>query len=162
MGNFECDRQSKRQFVRLLKDLFKNIEIDVPCDPQSHIDIFATALTSSGKVIKTYAFELKERWGRYVSDLYGKDNDSEGWIYERGKDNSLFNAYELSGYTPMYVNLYPDSVIRIWDMSKYPEEYIESGEKTYHRHTVDNEGGTYKEKKYTLMNRYGKEYRGYN
>lgn len=162
MGNFECDKPSKRQFESLLKDIFNNIKIDTPKNPKSRLDIFATAYTNDDRVLKTYAFELKERRDKYVSDYYGKDGDREGWIYERDKDNELFAAYENSGYTPIYVNLYPDGVIRIWDMSKYPEEYVLASEKTYSRHTVDDEGGRYKECKYTLMNRYGKEYRGYN
>lgn len=159
--DFRCDTKSKDDFVRLLNRIFKNIIIDVPEEETSRIDIYASAITED-RISKTYAFELKERWGDYTSDRYGKDGDKEGWVYEVGKNTALSQAAE-QGYTPMYVNLYPDGVIRVWDMSKYPEEEMVIGEeRTYRKHTVDDNGGTYRERKIMLWNRYAKDFERYS
>lgn len=158
MKDFECDRQTKEEFVALVKRLFKDysLTIDVPEDPMSHIDVYFTAYTDSFKA--TYACELKERWD-YDSTSYGADWQ-EGWVIEDLKKAELEKAAS-EGYKPIYVNFYRDGVVRIWNLCKV-KDFGSTGCKQWKAHTVDNKGGTYRKSKLTVFNRDAKEYERWN
>ena len=94
----------------------------------SFLDVYIKLKFINGKVAWIVA-ELKERkYNRYIyakfgiiepynSDTYGDRNTGkrEPWMLEKGKDYHLDGALE-KGLNPWYVNIYPDNVIRIWDM----------------------------------------------
>lgn len=128
---FKCDRQSKYDFTattvnylskinKPLKVIFKEfdkkgniVDFDSPDSyEQSPIDL-KMYMEIDGKNIE-YNVELKERWNKYNSNYYGKENDSEGWVLNIDKVQA-FN--KLNGI-PLYVNLYPDKIVRIWNLDK--------------------------------------------
>lgn len=151
---FLKDKASKDLFVSVISELFaskgKEIKFDIPSNPESLIDIFATAGT------RTYAFELKGRRGRYVSDYYGCEG-CEGWVLEDKKFNELMDAFNLSGYTPYYVNVYPDGVIRMWDVRNVRNDRGKS--KVWTRYTDAPSDERYEKSKIELFNKDGKEFR---
>lgn len=128
---FKCDRQSKYDFTattvnylskinKPIKVIFKEfdkkgniVDFDSPDSyEQSPIDL-KMYMEIDGKNIE-YNVELKERWNKYNSNYYGKENDSEGWVLNIDKVQA-FN--KLNGI-PLYVNLYPDKIVRIWNLDK--------------------------------------------
>ena len=153
-GKFSCDWETKQEFVSLIKVLFKdfNLTIDIPYDPYSPVDVYFTAYTDTRTV--TYACELKERWD-YDSTSYGADGQ-QGWVIEDWKKEVL-EEKKAEGYNPIYVNLYKDGIIRIWNLNDV-KDFGTTGVKNWRRHTVDDEGGTYRKSKLTLFNRDAKEY----
>ena len=158
---FECDESTKAEFSNFIKAVFSActcLVIQTPADPQSPIDMYLTASTESGSF--TYAFELKERQYPYLSDRYGCEGQDDGWVLEDWKIKNFKDA-EAAGYQAVYVNFYPDDIIRIWNLSKAPEGALErrGGNRTYHRHTVDDEGGTYSKAKVELFNDWAKDFR---
>ena len=153
-GNFKCDRKSKELFCSIMEDKFYRVITDIPEDEYSSNDIYMTGLTSTGK-IKTYAIELKDRKGNeaegirgYKSTDYGTSARTEGHIIEDRKVRNLEEATN-SGYTPIYAMFFDDDVLAVWDLSRMPDGWQDrrDSEKTYHLHTVDNEGGTYRKAK---------------
>lgn len=145
-GNFNIDRGSKELFKQIMDGLFWRTITDVPEETTYPIDIFMTGLTSNGKS-KAYAVELKERW-KYLSTDYGTSASTEGWIIEDRKVSNLEET-ENSGYTPIYACFFKDGVLAVWDLSKLPEGWRDrrDGVKTFHLHTVGDEGGTYRKSK---------------
>lgn len=157
---FRCDESTKAEFSSFIKAVFSActcLVIDTPMDEQSPMDLYLTAKTDYSAY--TYAFELKERDGRYPSDRYGIAGKG-GWIVEDHKIQN-FKEAEAQGYNACYVNFYPDNVIRIWNISKAPEGVMEHrGEvRKYNAHTVDDEGGTYRKAKVEIFNYWAKDYR---
>lgn len=157
---FECDGSTKDEFSSFLKAAFSAatcLVIDTPMDPQSPMDLYLTAKTDYSAY--TYAFELKERQYPYTSDKYGKAGQKGGWILEDWKIEN-FKAAHSQGYKCIYVNLYPDGVIRLWNLDEAPDGVLEwrGGERGYHRHTVDDEGGTYSKAKVELFNDWAKDF----
>lgn len=153
-GNFNVDKDSKELFAKIMDTLFWRTITDIPEDTVSPIDIFMTGLTSNGK-IKTYAIELKNRKENeaegirgYKSTDYGTSAKTEGHIIEDRKVSNLEEATN-SGYTPIYAMFFDDDVLAVWDLSRMPEGWKDrrDSEKTFHRHTVDKEGGKYREAK---------------
>ena len=124
---FSCDRQSKYDFtastvnyiaekynnaVIVFKEFDKNgllVDFD---SPDSH----QQSRTDLVMFINDYCYvvELKERWGKYTSNFYGKDEDEEGWMLNKDKVTELKRLSAI----PLYVNLYPDGVVRIWNLDK--------------------------------------------
>lgn len=130
--DFNCDRQAKNDFTASTANYLKEKNWDfayfesdtegnlVPygspdADIHSHMDLYIV-LYSGCTAVKTYAVELKERWGRYVSTAYGGDGQ-EGWMYNIPKDG-YFKTEEKKGRTPLFCNLYPDGVLTIWNISR--------------------------------------------
>lgn len=158
--DFECDIQSKYDFsastVTYLSNKFPNADVRFygvdsngnmvdwdSASVTSHLDIYM--LINNVR----YACELKERWGKYHSTYYGEP-DNEGWIYNIEKDNFLKQAAE-NGDIPLYVNLYPDDKIRIWNINKITDADLGRVEKYIHKYTV-KDSPRLLQKRYTLMN----------
>ena len=128
-GGFQCDRQSKYdltastvEFIEqwrgnnnvtlIFKELDKNgNEVVFDSDDSS-----ATAPTDLIMYYnnKRYVIEIKERWGKYTSDYYGKESDEEGWMLNIDKVDKL----KAIDAIPLYINLFPDGVVRIWNLNK--------------------------------------------
>lgn len=139
-GNFTIDRESKNDYtastVAYLNENYPNITGITFYEPDedgdlvpygdwrasttAHIDIVADLSWDGGNV--TYSAEIKERWGNYTSDFYGKDGQNKGWVYNIEKDGWLEKECSL-GRIPIYVNLYPDGVIRVWNINKIDKSH---------------------------------------
>lgn len=137
MLNFNCDRPSKDVFTATTYHLitantkysaytsvtFYERDEDEKLVPygqgkeneKDHIDVFII-LKSDTETIKI-ANELKERWGRYVSDFYGKEGDEAGWVLNIPKNYWLLEMAK-KGWIPWYTNIYPDGIMRIWNLNK--------------------------------------------
>lgn len=160
---FECDESTKAEFSSFLKAVFSAatcLVIETPEDPQSPMDMYLTARTQHSAY--TYAFELKERDWRFPSDKYGRKGQNEGWVLEDRKIKN-FEEARSRGYKCVYVNFYPDGVLRLWNLDSAPEGALErrGGSRTYHLHTVDDEGGTYTKAKVELFNDWAKDFDRY-
>ncbi len=156
---FRCDEHTKVEYSNFIKAKFRgwNLVIQTPYDERSPFDMYLTAYTDY--TAYTYAFELKERDWRYPSDKYGTQGNRGGWILEDHKIENFHKA-EAAGYQVIYVNLYPDNVIRNWNITKAPEGALEhrGGVRTYNLHTVDDEGGKYNKAKVEIFNDWAKDY----
>ena len=84
------------------------------------LDIFIRL--ENGVKVLWCACEIKERWGEYVSDYYGKPGQEEGWFFNPDKD-SVLREYGKKGFMPLYINLYPDGKTRIWNLWKVNKRY---------------------------------------
>lgn len=128
-GDFSSDRQSKYDFTastinHLLETGKSNINVTFfEFDDNGNMVEFDSpkaSSTSRSDLIMSYngtlyKIELKERKGKYVSDYYGKEGDSEGWMLNIEKKNELLKD---KNFIPLFVNLYPDDKIRIWNLNK--------------------------------------------
>lgn len=159
---FSCDRQSKYDFtastVSYLSKLYPNKELSVvfkEFDKENgalvDFDSKQSSTVSPSDLVmffndQPYIIELKERWGNYTSDRYGKDTDEEGWMLNIEKHRTLTIQKTA---IPLYVNLYPDDVVRLWNLNKITKfntinknipEYsvIESEKKNQNRYEVWN------------------------
>lgn len=166
---FECDWQSKCDFTASTlaywtskypddELTFYSSDIDGnpvhfnSGNPQSHLDIFIV-VEHKGKELR-YACELKERSYKYPSDYYGEEG-KEGWMYNVEKDGFLKKS-EKKGWIPLYVNLYPDKKIRVWNISKI-DSYGEV-DKKIKRIEIYDFSERVKQHRLTLMNNQGKTY----
>lgn len=128
-GGFSCDRQSKYDFtastVSYLSSKYEDKEIELKFKEldENGVEVDFDNCNSYDKSRvdlimyfngKKYVIELKERWGKYTSSFYGKEDDVEGWMLNIDKVQEL---NKLDG-TPLYVNLYMDGKIRIWNLNK--------------------------------------------
>lgn len=140
---FSCDRQSKYDFTAstvsyidkmynnvsvVFKEFDKNgllVEFDSPASHQQ-------SRTDLVMYINDYCYvvELKERWGKYTSNFYGKDEDEEGWMLNIDKVTELKRLAAI----PLYVNLYPDNKVRIWNLNNI--ENYNTITKPIHKTTV--------------------------
>ena len=133
-GGYSCDRQSKYDFTAstvsylcaAYGDKVKSIifkEFDKYNNLVEFDSKYASTTSRSDLVMyyngKPYIIELKERWGIYTSNFYGKEDDEEGWMLNIPKKEELLGQ---NWAIPLYVNLYPDNVIRLWNLNKI-EEY---------------------------------------
>ncbi|MEE1226331.1 MAG: hypothetical protein UHM08_04410 [Bacteroidales bacterium] len=144
-GGYECDRQSKYDFtastVNYLCEVYgekvKSIifkEFDVHGNQVEFDSIYSDSESRSDLVMYynniPYLIELKERWGGYHSNWCGKEGDEEGWFLNIPKKEQLLNQ---NWAIPLYVNLYPDNVVRLWNLRQindYPEHNHTIGIKT--------------------------------
>ena len=142
---FCCDRQSKYDFtastVTYIKDkftdrkayvVFKELDVDgnlVAFDSDDSYDKSRTDLIMFYNDVK-YVIELKERWGKYTSDYYGKEDDAEGWMLNIDKVEELNKIDAI----PLYVNLYPDGVVRVWNLNNISD--FQTITKNIHKTTV--------------------------
>lgn len=156
--NFEWDREYKIKFCHMFKKKFENkgaqIVFDIPDDPQSRIDIYATAITIDNRVI-TYAIELKDRGDYKWNSDFAK---TEGWVIEDDKLQSGEDAMDISGYTEfVYANIFhlPTPKVAIWN---YPFSFAKIPEKEYHKTTVGKNDSTYRKEKKGLLNKDAKWY----
>lgn len=167
MNPFECDRQSKYDFTASTISYFadkyagKDVSIRfmewstdhstlVPFDSEESDSCSRTDLCmefTSGVTSTFYNIELKERWGKYVSDYYGEEG-KEGWMLNIEKDSVLKHSDKI----PIYVNLYPDGVIRWWNLNKV--NTYGHITKPIHKYTV-KESEVLMQDRYTLMNEQG-------
>ena len=132
-GGFSCDRQSKYDFtastVAFLSEWAKNKDLLIVFkeeDKNGALVDFDSEI--SNDKCRTdlvmflngypYIIELKERWGKYNSTYYGKEGDKEGWMLNIDKYNVLKSKKDA---IPLYVNLYPDGQVRIWNINKIDE-----------------------------------------
>ena len=155
---FKSDKPSKEQFIEAttafwnekapylklewygvdsIKDAHNNV-IDfkiVPLGSESdkaNLDLAMKVTSLITGMVYWYVIELKERFGKYTSKRYGEAG-CEGWIVEPEKYNVLTIAMS-KGYIPVYGNLYPDDVIRIWRIDKLLK--IDAGYKFTPKHSV--------------------------
>lgn len=120
------------QLVKILSGATLNIEqhyID-----KATVDIMITATTKNCE--RYYAIEAKDR--EYNSSKY---ND---WFLELHKKNELLKKYGY-GYTPLYLNTFPDNKIIIWDLSKIDWDKIKIEKKYLPVTTVENRGNVLKD-----------------
>lgn len=127
MADFNCDRQAKNDFTASTTaylaeqgnpyrfDYYEQSVSgdlvpygDADASTTSHIDIYMDYITSA--YTKRYAVEIKERI-KYTSSAFTQ------WYYNIPKDRWLQSAKD-AGYIPLFVNLYPDGVIDIWNLTK--------------------------------------------
>lgn len=146
-GGFSCDRQSKYDYtastVSYIGELYKNQDVTIvfkEFDSEGNLVEFDSpdsSKTSRSDLVMyfndiCYVIELKERWKQYHSNYYGKDEDNEGWMLNIEKYKELKNADGI----PLYINLYPDNVIRIWNLNKIDD--YQTITKNIHKTTVLN------------------------
>lgn len=160
-GGFSCDRQSKYDFtastVNFLAEWFNDKKADVmfkefdkngneiTFDDSNSNDKSRTDLVMYINNHR-YIIELKERWGKYTSNFYGKDTDKEGWMLNIDKVAELNKIDAI----PLYVNLYPDGYVRIWNLNKISE--YQTITKNIHKTTVmDSE--VKKQNRYEVWNK---------
>ena len=164
--DFRCDEQSKLDFTNSTKPYisthypqwvvsFYGVDKNGDAVPmadsfeQSHLDLYIKCTNKNSGTNVTYAAELKERWKPYTSTSYGGEGQ-EGWIYNIEKDGWLNDAAK-KGFTPLYVNLYEDGVIRVWNINKIDSENLPVVEKEIHKYTV-KQSPKIKQTRYTLAN----------
>ena len=136
---FKCDRQSKYDFtastVNYLESIYPNKEITLvfkELDEDGNLVNFGSknvSKTSSTDLVMffndiKYVIELKERWGKYHSTYY---ND---WMLNIDKVEALTESDGI----PLYVNLYPDEKVRIWNLNKITD--FQTITKDIHKTTV--------------------------
>lgn len=129
-GGFSCDKQSKYDFTastvsflsqwagdKKIEIVFKEQDKDGCLVPFDSVDSYDKSRTDLIMYFNGYPYviELKERWGKYTSDFYGKEGDNEGWMLNIDKVTEL---EKVNNAIPLYVNLYPDGVVRIWNLNK--------------------------------------------
>ena len=127
---YNCDRQSKYDFTAstvsylcaAYGDKVKSIifkEFDENNNLVEFDSKYSSTTSRSDLVMyyngKPYIIELKERWGKYHSNFYGKEDDEEGWMLNIPKKEELLGQ---NWAIPLYVNLYPDGVVRLWNLNK--------------------------------------------
>lgn len=175
---FTCDETSKKEFINATTKYWEEnapqfslqwygvnnnegttdftlVQLGKESD-ESRLDLGMTA--SYEGITITYIFELKER--NYTSEEYGAKPNGEGWFFNIEKSDVLKKAAS-KGFVPIYVNLYPDDIIRIWNINKVTRErngvfetitkpinkyYVKESEKILQNryHLMNNEGVTYK------------------
>jgi hypothetical protein len=159
-GGYECDRQSKYDFTAstvsylienfnpksiIFKEFDENgneVDFDSPLSSTvSHTDL---VMYYNGH---PYLIELKERWGKYISTYYGKDGDDEGWFLNIPKKEELTNQQWA---TPLYVNLYPDGIVRLWNLRKI--DHYNTLNKVIDNSTVEDKGKK-EQNRYDVWNR---------
>lgn len=177
---FECDKESKEQFINSTTAFWRQeapqFELKwygVNTTLNEDNEIVDYTLTSLGKEDSTsrldlamvassqgieipYIFELKERSWKYPSDKYGNEGQ-EGWMYNMEKDSVLRLAKEKN-FVPIYVNLYPDNLIRIWNIGKINQTELPVIEKAIKKQTVIEDSPKVEQKRYTLTNKQGTTY----
>lgn len=162
---YNCDRQSKYDFtastVNYMEQKYSNKDIELvfkefdnkgnlvdfdsnESDIESQSDI---AMLYNGIL---YVIELKERLGKYNSTYYGKVNDVEGWFLNKEKLKSLLSHNAI----PLYVNVYPDGKIRIWNLNNINE--YQSITKNIHKKTVE-ESPLLQQDRFMVWNKDSKE-----
>lgn len=149
---YNCDRQSKYDFtastVTYIQDIYYNKDVEIvfkEIDKNGNLVILGNPYANTQSTTDLamfindipYMVELKERWGKYHSTFYGKENDNEGWVLEKKKKEALFKAKE-KGYIPLYVNIYPDGKVRIWNLNKI--KLSDTKQKTAPKTTVVDSG----------------------
>lgn len=183
-GGFTCDKQSKDDFIASTTaywseqapqytlswygaDVYEGeinlTELGKESD-QSRLDLAMVASNDNYSI--TYVFELKERWNQYTSTYYGNEPEegctptyhNEGWVYNMEKD-SVLSLASTQGFVPIYVNLYPDGVIRVWNINKINKTEMGYVEKDIKRRNVEVDSPKVKQGRYTLMNKQGKTYK---
>lgn len=127
---FSCDRQSKYDFTastvsyiseqypdKHITIVFKELDKDGNLVDFDSDDVSNTARTDLIMFFNDigYNIELKERWGKYHSNYYGKEGDKEGWFVNIEKYNVLMAN---KNYIPIFANLFPDGVVRLWNLNK--------------------------------------------
>ncbi len=123
---------------------------------QDHIDIFIV-LKSDTETIKI-ANELKERWGIYVSDFYGKDGQDKGWVLNIPKNYWLLEMAK-DGWIPWYSNIYPDGVLRIWNLNNIILTKDTLTELPIKKVNIDPDSPRIMQTRQQLWNRQGKAYK---
>lgn len=169
-GNFKCDKNSKDYFISQIIDYvnattpewtvswygvntignrditgFEKVQLGTE-DRTSRTDLIMEL--RKGSRVKSYMIELKERWEKYDSDSLGCKGQ-EGWIYNIDKDRVLRFA-ATQGYIPLYVNVYKDGIVRIWNILKV--KHIEEVEKPIKLQNVVENSPRVPQKRYMIWN----------
>lgn len=143
---------------------FKIVDLGTESD-KANIDLAMTATSEKTGKTYWYVYELKERWNKYTSTYYGEEvkdgcawtYHNEGWVYNPEKDSVLQLAIQ-KGYRAVYVNLYPDNVIRTWTMNFISPDDFGEVDKNIKKHNVVADSPRVLQHRYTLMNNQGKTY----
>lgn len=145
-SNFECDRLAKNDFTASTVQYLERTGHRAPvsfyeentygtlvpfgspdASPYAHIDVYM----QYGKA--WYAIELKERTG------YNSDNPKimeEGSYYNYKKDEVLKESMK-KGFIPLFVDLYPDGVIRVWNVGSIDISELAVETTSFRTYTVD-------------------------
>ena len=143
--DFMCDRPAKNDFTASTVMYLEKKGYFKPCywyeenkygelvpfgdndaDPCSRVDLFL----KYGENI--YVIELKER--RIPSDNVHFITSGSFYNYEK---NEVFQEYKEQGYIPLFADLYPDGVIRVWNMGRINASELASAATSIRRWTVD-------------------------
>lgn len=145
---FSCDRQSKYDFtastINYIIQTTENKDIEIvfkEFDENGKLipfDSDKSSTTSDSDLVMfynnhPYLIELKERKGIYTSEFYGKEGDKEGWMLNIKKEKDLQNQ---KWAIPLYVNLFPDGIIRLWNLNKIKINKDKKLEKNINEYTV--------------------------
>lgn len=165
---FDCDRQSKYDFtastVNYLQEKYMDKDITVvfkELDDEGNLVEFDSADASSTARTDLimffndigYNIELKERWGKYHSEFYGKEGDSEGWFVNIEKYDVLMKDKK---YIPIFANLFPDGVVRTWNLNNI--NFTHTLTKNIAKTNVV-ESAVIPQKRYDVYNKDGKSYK---
>lgn len=177
---FECDKESKEQFINSTTAYWAqkapqfelkwygvnttlnedNEIVDYTLtelgDEESTSRLDLAMVASFNGVDIPYIFELKERSWKYPSYAYGNEGQ-EGWMYNIEKDSVLRLAKEKN-FIPIYANLYPDNLIRVWNIGKIDKAELPVIEKPIKKQTVIEDSPRVEQKRYTLTNKQGTTY----
>lgn len=145
-SNFECDRPAKNDFTASTVQYLERTGHRAPvsfyeentygtlvpfgspeASPYAHIDVYMQYGNA------WYAIELKERTG------YNSNNSKimeEGTYYNYEKDKVLKESMK-NGFIPLFVDLYPDGVIRVWNVSSIDIAELAVETTSIRRYTVD-------------------------
>lgn len=163
---FERDYESKLDFIQSTTEYFNSEYPQYYClwygsdndgnkidfhssSTTSHLDFYFDLVDKDNVVRANYAVELKERDEPYTSTYYGCDGQ-EGWLYNIEKNEWLQKA-AANGYTPLYANVYPDNVVRVWNINKINTDTLPVVEKRIAKYTVIPSEKKL-QKRYTLSN----------
>ena len=145
MLNFNCDRPTKDDFtastiVYLRSKGYKKAVGFYEEDGIGHLVPYGSPCASTTARVdiymlygdKMYAIEIK---GRSFRSDYPQIVAS-GSFYNYEKDDVLQNRKDL-GYIPLFVDLYTDGVIRVWNMAKIALSGLQTTEKMIKTTTID-------------------------
>lgn len=94
-------------------------------NPYDRVDVFFTAGTTP------YAGEIKFRSYPSTKEFF----TTEGVVLEKHKYDDMKTIQHLSGYTPLYIHIFSDGVVALFDLSSGNPTWIEEVNK-YERTTM--------------------------
>ena len=160
-NGFSCDRQSKYDFTASTVSFLSEWVGDKDCkvmfmeqDKNGNLVEFDSADSYEKSRTDLYMFfnghkyviELKERWGKYTSNYYGNEGDENGWFLNIEK----YEVLKKLDAIPLFVNLFPDGIVRIWNLNKI--DGFKAVTKNIHQTTVTN-SKLIEQQRYELWNK---------
>ena len=145
--NWNCDRQDKDDFTASTIAYLQSKGYTAPVgfyeegnaggivrygDPDANLKARVDIYMVYGD--RVYAIEIKGR--KFNSDY--PQIVASGSFYNYEKDEVL-QAKKNKGYIPLFVDLYPDGVIRVWNMGKIAASGLQTVERSIKATTIDPE-----------------------